>query len=135
MTRQNLLAAIVAAVISTLGIGGFSIYQGSELNTYAQGYQSRVFNTLEELDKGDTAPYITTVFVNIGQSVSALPGLKYTVYSASFRSAKPYWNKARIESVVREKTGSVQAEVFFVINNRVLKNNENEFNTGTTSDK
>jgi len=132
MNRQNFIAAIVAAVISSLGIGGFSIYQGSEFNTYANGYTSKVFNTLQELDKGDTAPYITTVFLNVGKSAPALPGLQNSVFSASFRSKAPYWNKAKIESVVRQQTGAVQAECFFIVNNKILKN-ENELDTRANS--
>ena len=121
MNKQNLLAAVVAAVISTLGIGGFSVYQGSQFNTYANGYTSKVFNTLENLDKGDTAPFITTVFLNVGKPAPGLPGLQNSVYSASFRSKTPFWNRAAIEAEVREKTGAIQAETFFIINNKILK--------------
>lgn len=134
MNKQNFIAAIVAAVISALGIGGFSFYQGSELNTYAQGYQSRVFETLEELDRGDTAPYITTVFLNIGKPVSALPGLQNSVFAASFRSKAPYWNKAQIENVVREQAGAVKADCFFIVNNKILKNNDG-FNPARTDNQ
>ena len=123
--RQTLITIVTAAVISALGIGGASFYQGNTFTDYSgKTVYSRAYNTIEALDRGDTAPWLVSAFANIETQIPGIGGLEKSFWAGNFRYPKAFWNKTELEKAIKAQTGAVSVDVQFFLNTQVLKQNE-----------
>lgn len=122
---ERIKQAVIAAVITALGIGGAMFYQGNQFTDYSgKTVYSKAFNTLEALDRGDTAPWLVSVFANIETQRPGIGGTEKSLWAGNFRYPKAYWSKTELERRIKAQTGALSVDVQFIINTQVLKQEE-----------